>query len=145
MPSLFEPILKSEREKREHEMTEHFEDQESTGKVVGNTFIGISLMTLAMLVTWLFIWGYSKDKSLFIAFLNVLVFIYAMKVFILILVIRDKLSLPVFRIYMGSALFMIITSLVMIILFSIKASKKLKSNSGYVPSSVQEYINPAQS
>ena len=146
MPMEFEPILKSEQEKRD-KLYENFAntkimDDEVAGSVVGSIFIGISLMTLAMLLTWLFIWGYNKDRSLFIAIFAALIFAYSIKVLVYVIILRTKVSVPVFRVYLGSAIFMIFTSIVMIVFFSIKASRKLKSSTGYIPPSVQEYINP---
>jgi heme/copper-type cytochrome/quinol oxidase subunit 2 len=145
MPGIFVPILKSEQEKRKiTDEIETFEDndEESTGEMVGKIFIGISLMTLAMIMTWLFIWSYNKDRALFMVIFASLTFIYALKVFIYIMVTRSKMSSEIFRVYLGSAITMLVISTTMIIFFAVKFGRHQRSSSSYVPPSVQEYINP---
>jgi len=71
-----------------------------------------------------------------------LTFIYALKVFIYIMVTHSKMSSAVFRVYLGSAVTMLVISITMIIFFAFKFARHQRSSSSYVPPSVQEYINP---
>jgi ABC-type transport system involved in cytochrome c biogenesis permease subunit len=115
----------------------------STQTVVGNVFIGVSLMILATVFTLIFYWAYQKEKHLFVAILCGVVFLYAIEVVILVATLRDKLNRTVFKLYMGSTVFIAFMMLILIVFFSIKASQRLRSSSSspYVPPPVQAYNN----
>lgn len=120
---------------------ETFKDTpETTQVVVGNVFIGIALMVLAAIFTFMFYWAYQKDKHLFITILCAVVFLYTIKVIILVASLRDKVNLTVFRLYVGSTAFMSIMALIMMVYFAIKTSSRLNSSSS---SSSSSYNIPA--
>lgn len=120
-------------------------DGVSTQKMVGNVFIGISLMILAAILTMIFYWSYQKEKHLFITILCGLVFLYTIKMVILVATLREKLNSVVFRLYMGSTVFMSLMSLLMMIYFGVKTAQRLRGSSSslpsYIPPPVQSYTS----
>jgi vacuolar-type H+-ATPase subunit I/STV1 len=119
---------------------ETFETQvESSQVIVGNVFIGVALMIMAACITILFYWAYNKEKHLFITLLCGLMFLYTVKVIILVASMRDKINKNVFRLYIGSTAFMSLLSLFLLIFFAVKTSKRLNASS----SPVAPYYNPA--
>ncbi len=137
MPSLFEPILKQPKSE------EHFVSDEESKNIVVNILIGVSLMVAAMLITWLFIWSYEKEKSLFIAIFATVMFIYAIKMVIFIALKKNDMNETTFKVFMGSSVTVAIMNLMLIIFFSIRASSRLRGRSSYVPGAVQDYIQPS--
>lgn len=119
---------------------ETFETAEDSSQViVGNVFIGVSLMILAAFLTILFYWAYNKEKHLFITLLCGLFFLYTIKVVILVASLRDKINKTVFRLYIGSTAFMSLFSLFLLVFFAVKTSKRLGSST----SSPAPYYSPA--
>lgn len=118
--------------------------QPNAQTMVGNVFIGIALMILATLLTVLFYWSFQKEKYLFITILCAVVFLYTIKMVILVAILRDKLNSIVFRLYMGSTAFMSLMTLMMMIYFAVKTSQRLRgtsSSSSYIPPPVQSYTS----
>jgi ABC-type multidrug transport system fused ATPase/permease subunit len=140
MPSEFEPILKQKLSNTNG--IEQFVSESESTSIVGSIFMGIGLMVLAMLITWLFLWSYQKEKLLFIVVLSVVVFLYSVEMVAFIALQRGKLSPLMFRIFMGSSVMISIMCIILIIVFSIKASQRLRGRSSYVPGPVQDYIEP---
>lgn len=112
--------------------------EDSSQTIVGNVFIGVALMILAAIITIVFVWAYNKEKHLFITFLCGLVFLYTIKVVILVASMRDKINKNVFKLYIGSTAFMSLFSLILTIFFAIKTSKRLNGSA----SSTNNYYNP---
>ena len=126
---------------------EQFVSEEESRSIVGGVFIGVGLMIFASILALLFYWTYNKEKTLFIAVFSGFVFLFSIKMVILVAAIRAKLRDFVFKMYIGSTVFMSLTCLFLMIFFSIKASKKMSERSSlssapYVPSAVSSYINP---
>jgi vacuolar-type H+-ATPase subunit I/STV1 len=110
--------------------------------IVGSVFIGIGTMVFATAVTLMFYWAYQQDKTLFIAILCGLVFLYSIKMLILVSVLRNKLNPIVFKFYIGSTIFMSILTLILIVYFAIKASQRMRGpSSSYVPPPVSSYLD----
>jgi vacuolar-type H+-ATPase subunit I/STV1 len=129
----WEPIVKKP-------VLEPFRTEIESQSIVGAVFTGIGLMALAAFLSILFYWTYQKDKTLFIAIFSALMFLFAVKMVILVAVLRNKLNAIVFRIYMGSTVFASLLCAFNLVFFSIKASQRLGSSSS---SSVPSYAPPA--
>jgi CHASE2 domain-containing sensor protein len=103
-----------------HPVTEKFVDQAQAVNTVKTVFIGLALMVAAALLAVLFIWSYEKGVELFITILSMLMLAYAIKVVILIYMIRGQLSPIVFQLYIASASAMGLIGLFLIFIFSSK-------------------------
>lgn len=114
-------------------------ENESSQVIVGNVFIGVALMILAAVITILFYWAYNKEKHLFITLLCGLVFLYTVKMVILVASVRNKINKNVFRLYIGSTAFMSLFALFLLVFFAVKTAKRLGSST----SSSTNYYNPA--
>jgi hypothetical protein len=99
---------------------EKFVTQEQTLNTVQTVFIGLALMVAAALLAILFIWSYEKGVELFITVFSLLVLAYAVKVVILIYMIRAQLSPVVFQLYLASASAMGLISIFIMLTFSMK-------------------------
>lgn len=105
------------------------EDEKQSQTIVGNVFIGMGLMVMAAFLALLFYWSYEKNRSLFIALFSGLVFLFSVKMVILVAVVRKKLNNIIFKLYMGSTVFMSFVSMFSLIYFSIRASRSSSSSS----------------
>lgn len=162
--AIFQPILKSKQEEAKlaedavvmeaftEDTSEHsilprpkrieaFVSEDDTKRVMRSVFTAVGLMIGAMFIAFLFIWSYNKEKTLFIAIYSAFMFIFSVLIIAVISIIRKKIDdVVVFYILVGSSAFFAILNLVLILTFTIVASKRLRRS--YVPSGVQEYINP---
>jgi hypothetical protein len=141
MVSWFEPLLNSKRD--EKEVVEAFVNETDTRNIVANVFIGISLMLMAMIFTWLFIWSYRRDMALFVLFFSVFVFMFAVEMVIFVAMVRGSISKIMFTMFMGSVLFVAFMCIVLIIFFSIKVAHNSSRGSvnTAMPDNVREYLN----
>ena len=116
-----------------------------TRTIVGSIFVATGMMIFSSIFALLFYWSYQKEKTLFIAILNGVIFIFTLKMLILVAVMRSKLNPTVFKIYMGSTVFIAFMTLFMIIYFTIKAIQRIRSStsssSSYVSPNIQNYIS----
>ena len=133
MPSPFEPIL------RKSNFFETFVSESEGVSIIANTFIGGGLMLLAMVITWLFIWSYQKDKFLFIAILASVALLFSSEIVILSAVNMSNLDVVQFRLFMGSSLVFSFIFMIVAIFGFIKYSKR--GGGSYVPSQVSTYLN----
>lgn len=132
MPSPFEPIVKL----RTYET--FVSDSEQTS-IVANTFISASLMFVAMLITWLFIWSYQKDRYLFIAMFAVVALLYGVEMVILTSVNSSELQSVQYKLFMSSS---ILFSAIFFLVGVFGFFKYYRRNVGsYVPTTVQNYLN----
>jgi uncharacterized membrane protein len=122
--SIWEPIAK----KMTFEAFDGVPKKDEPSTIVGNVFTGVGLMIAATVLTIGFYMAYQREKLLFIAILCVVVFLYSIKVVILVAALRAKMNPMVFRIYMGSTVFMALMSMILMILFSIKASQRMRGS-----------------
>jgi hypothetical protein len=99
---------------------EKFVTQAQTINTVQTVFIGLALMVASALLAILFIWSYEKGVELFVTVFSLLVLAYAIKVVILIYMIRVELSPVVFQLYLASASAMGLISIFIILTFSTK-------------------------
>lgn len=134
MPSPFEPILKKSN------FFEPFVSESESVSIVTNTFIGASLMFAAMLITWLFIWSYQKDKFLFISMFALVAFLYGAEMVILSAVNMSNLDQAQFKLFMGSSLLFCLI-FVIVGLFGFIKYKRRNVTSSYVPPAVQNYLS----
>lgn len=116
---------------------EPFVDEKESQSIIGAVFTGIGLMVLASAIAMIFYWTYQKEKALFIAVFSSIMFVFSIKMLILVAVMRNKLNTIVFKIYMGSTIFVSILCLFVVIFFSIKAYQHMgsstSSSSNYAP------------
>lgn len=157
----FQPLLKSKQEEehtQDNMMLEAFEnqpslpvfmpkkietfvDEDQTKKVMQQVFIGVGLMIAAMFLAFVFTWAFDKEKTLFIAIYAFIMLLFAALVITLASVSRSSLTnVPLFYVLIGSSAFVSLLNIVLVVVFAVMASKRLKRS--YVPSSVQDYINP---
>lgn len=134
MPSPFEPILKKSN------FFEPFVSESESVSIVSNTFIGAGLMLVAMLITWLFIWSYQKDRFLFISMFALVAFLYGAEMVILSAINMNNLDVSQFKLFMGSSLLFCLIFII-VGLFGFIKYKRRNVSSTYVPSNVQNYLN----
>lgn len=137
MVGYFEPLLKLQS----YEKREEFVNETDTRSVVANVFISVALMLLAMVITLTYIWAYRKDVSLFIAIFALVVFLFTVEMVIFVTMVRSNVSRLMFMTFMGSVVFMAFMAIVLIIFFSIQASRGSGSGSGSYSRS--SYSSPA--
>jgi membrane-associated HD superfamily phosphohydrolase len=152
MPGVFEPLLKPKSEEEAvgvYRPMESFVTETDTKTVVNNVFASVGLMLLAAVVMWLFYWSYSREKTLYMAIMSGLLFLYTLSILAVTVVYRAKYTKPVFSYLMGSSVFVAFMTLISIVFFSIRAAERMRSASSassgyaapaYVPPAVQEYI-----
>jgi hypothetical protein len=144
MVSLFEPLLKKKEEGEE--VVEAFVNENDTRNIVANVFVGVSLMLMAMFLTWLFIWAYRRDVALFILVFTIVMFFFAVEMVIFVSIVRGSISKVMFTMFMGSVVFAAFMCIVLVIFFAIKVSHNASSGrpgyqASYAPQNVQEYLN----
>lgn len=127
MPSLnWIPLVK-----KESPVVENFVDQVQTVNTVETVFIGLAMMVAAALFSVLFIWAFQKGgSSLFITIYSLLVLAYTIKVVVLIVMIREKLSPVVFQLYIGSASAMGLIAIAFLITFGVRYNRRTEVSPG---------------
>lgn len=118
---------------------EHFVTEDETKKSVANIFISVGLMILALLIGGLLFWAYRKERALMIVILCALIFIYSLVIMTLGIVQRNKLDKGYFLSIVGSSIFVTVMMLILIIMFSIIASRRL--NKSYLGTETQDYLS----
>jgi len=115
--------------------TEDFVTTTESNALVINVFTGIGLAALGMLITFIFFWSYNKDKTLFIVVLSVLFFLYALMQMVYFIVKRGSLGNTEFSVMLGASIFVEIMAVILLIIFSIVASRRLRGSvsSSYAP------------
>jgi hypothetical protein len=115
--------------------TEDFVTTTESNALVINVFTGIGLAALGMLITFIFFWSYNKDKTLFIVVLSVLFFLYALMQMVYFIVKRGSLGNMEFSVMLGASIFVEIMAVILLIIFSIVASRRLRGSvsSSYAP------------
>lgn len=159
--AVFQPILKSQQEEdpKDKMMLEAFEnqaappvfaakkietfvDETQTKKIMQQVFIAVGLMVAAMFLAFVFTWAFNKEKTLFIAIYAGIMLLFGTLVIALVSVVRSQIkNIPIFYVLVGASAFVCLLNIVLIVVFSVMASKRLKR--GYVPSGVQDYLNPS--
>jgi len=100
------PILPSQR-KEEGYVNQFMEDFTPNQKSnLMYIITGVTLMTLAIVVTLLLSWAYTKDSKLFTAIIGIVAFGFSLNMFIYIIMIRDRISQHAFNYYLGLTVFM---------------------------------------
>lgn len=108
---------------------EPFVDEPAAKTVVSKTFIGVAVVLLAMVLTFLLIWSYQKSTKLFIMFFSVIVLVFCVMMVVFVTTTRSKLTEEKFTIYLSAAVFMTFLSIIMVIIFTIFAVNALKKSS----------------
>lgn len=132
--------------------TEPFVTEEDSKTIVSNVFISVGLMIAAMIVTGIFYWSFNKNPMLFICILCALIFFYTVKVITITALMREQFkSKRMFMVLMGGTVFVCLLTLILAIMFGIKANQGGRSSSSssssygngndYIPSNVNEYIS----
>lgn len=138
----------SEAYRKEDDKRETFADSSSDGKDTTKTiqriFLSVGLMVLAIVIGFIFLWAYRKERTLMIVVLSVVVFIYSLLVLVFSLVQRDKLDYIYFTMLMGGSAFMTIMTVLLIIVFSIIASQRMGSQDT-LGSQTRDYLSRSQS
>jgi ABC-type Mn2+/Zn2+ transport system permease subunit len=114
--------------------------EDDTKRIMSQVFMATGLMIAAMFLAFLLSWAYNKEKTLFIAMYAVISLLFSALVITLVSILRDKIEdMKIFYTLVGSTAFMSLFNIVMIIVFAVIASKRLRRS--FVPNGVQEYIN----
>ena len=133
---------------RKEENRETFADDSADSKSTANTikriFISIALMVLAIVIGFIFLWAYRKERTLMVVVLSVVVFIYALLVLVFTLVQRDKLDYIYFTLLIGSSAFMTVMMILLIVVFSVISSQRMGSQD-YLGSQTRDYMSRSQS
>jgi len=114
---------------------ESFVTTGDTNALVINVFTGLGLAALGMIFTFLFFWSYNKDKTLFIVVLSVILFFYALMQMIYFIVKKDSLGNVEFSVMLGASIFVEIMAVILLIIFSIVASRRLRGSTSSVSTS----------
>lgn len=120
---------------------EPFVNSSQSADIVSNIMISAGLMVFAMLITWLLLWSYQKDKFLFISIISIMGLCFAIEVIILVLVNMNKYDQITFRISIGSGVVIGVIYLILALIFFIRFVQNQRSGNTYVPPSVQSYID----
>jgi glucan phosphoethanolaminetransferase (alkaline phosphatase superfamily) len=131
---------------------EHFVDEDQSKQAIGNTFITLSFVFLGMVLASLLLWSYQKTDSLFIAIFSLMVLVYALMMVIFIVIVRSKLTVYQFKVFITVSIFMSLCSLSLFVYFVIKAIQFFKRsgiatasyqqrNTPYVPQNLVGYAN----
>jgi len=110
---------------------ETFIDEKQSQQAVSTTFITLAFVFLGMMITALLYWSYQRTEKLFITIFSFMTFSYSLMMVIFITVIRSKLTLLQFKIFLSASIFMCIISLILFIYFVIKAMDFMKRSSTY--------------
>lgn len=113
-------------------ITERFITESQSQEAVSNSFITLSFVFLGMMITALLYWSYQKTEKLFITIFSFMVFAYSLMMVIFITILRSKLSLRQFKIFLSASIFMCIIALILFVYFVIKAVDYLKRSGAYV-------------
>lgn len=145
----FEPILKPKKEEHESfenelpallrpKRVEMFVNEDDTKQVMTQVFIAVGLMIAAMFLAFVLSWAYNTEKTLFIAIFASITLLFSALIITLVSIIRNKIDdVKIFYVLVGSTAFMSIFSIVMIIVFSVIASKRLRR--GMAMNAVSDY------
>jgi hypothetical protein len=139
MTAVFEPIIKHGL--RSDDSMETFVNSSQSTDIASNILISAGLMIFAMLMTWLLLWSYQKDKFLFIAIVSIIGFCFALEVIILVLINMNKYDLITFRVSIGSSVVIGLFYLILILIFFVRFIQNVRAANNYVPPSVQSYID----
>lgn len=118
---------------------EHFVSEEDTKQSVANIFLSVGLMIVALFIGGLLFWAYRKERSLMIVVLSIFVFIYAILMMTLGIIQRKNMDKGYFLSIVGSSIFMSVMMLILIIVFSIVASRRMSKS--YLGSQTQDYLS----
>lgn len=122
------------------------EREAEAAKTVGNVFISVSLMILAMILSVLFYWAYQRSEFLFFLVFVAIIFFYTVAHVGLFAALRHKLRPVVFRMYMGAGVFVSFMCMLVAIFLAIQYRKSSGSSSSaadaYVPPPVADYASP---
>ena len=131
----FQPLQK-------HEVSmflEPFVDNAQAKSLTETVLVGIALMVLATVITFIFLSAYNKSKYLFIVVYSLMVLVYSIIMISLILMKKEDLSQLQYEMYMGSSLGIIIVAIIFIGFFTSKHRQGMtpSQTSSYMPSSYQ--------
>lgn len=140
MPAEFVPVV---QQRNKAEIVEMFVSGNESLTIMTNIFVSAGIMIFAMIITWLFIWSYNKDKLLFISIISIVAILFAIENIIIILINMDKYDPISFKVTMGSNILCGIIFFIVAIVFFIRffQNRRSSSASSYVPSNVQSYID----
>jgi hypothetical protein len=120
---------------------EGFADESQTKQSIIRIFVSVSLMVLAILIGFVFLWAYRRERTLMIVVLSAVIFIYAILVLVFTLVQREKLDNIYFLLLTGSSAFMTTMAVLLIIIFSIIASRRMGDS--YMGDQARDYLSRA--
>lgn len=125
--------------------TESFIDEKESRQQISNTFITLSFVFLGMLITALLYWAYQRTEKLFITLFSFMVFTYSLMMVVFIAVVRSKLTMGQFKIFMTASIFMAVSSLVLFLYFVIKTMQFFRRSnvaSGNIYNRSPGYVSP---
>lgn len=102
-------------------MNEHFVSTEKSVTLTKNIFIGIAIMFLSLIIGGIFAWSYMNGVFTFITTLLFIVMIYSIINLMFVLINKSKLSETTYNIQLGSSIYMICVTFLMMLYFGSKS------------------------
>jgi hypothetical protein len=99
---------------------ENFVSKTESNVLIQNVFIGIGLMFLSLTLGGLYAFTYYNNINMFIAFLSLITLIYGAINLSYVLINKNVLDDITFNIQFGSAIYMMISSFLLIVFFIVK-------------------------
>lgn len=121
---------------------ENFVSAEKSEELTKNIFIGIAIMFLSLIIGGIFAWSYVTGIYTFVTTLLFMVMIYAILNLIYVLMYKRKLSDTTYNIQLGSSIYIICVTFIMMIYFGLKSYRgggNYKGDNGYQQPSYSEY------
>jgi vacuolar-type H+-ATPase subunit I/STV1 len=112
-------------------LREKFVDAQRSEVLTINIFIGISIMFLSLIIGGIFAWSYYNGVFTFISTLLFIIIIYALINLIYVLLNKKNLNDTTYNIQLGSAIYIICISVIMLIFFATKIFKNPSPNPNY--------------
>jgi glucan phosphoethanolaminetransferase (alkaline phosphatase superfamily) len=109
---------------------EKFVDTNESKQVISNTFVTLSFVFLAMMITAVLYWSYQKTDALFITLFSMLVLTYALMMTLFIASIRKNLTVNQYKIFITASIFMTISSAILFGYFLLQTIKYFKNPTG---------------
>ena len=91
------------------------------------TFITISIVFFGMALAFILLWSYNKSDKLFFMVFSGMVALYATAMGIFVAIIRSNITSIQFKVFMMSSIFMALMSIILLIIFVVKATYLFKN------------------
>lgn len=107
---------------------EHFVNETDARSSIKTAFISITFVVVGMLLSAILLWSYQKADALFYALFLGVILLYIVLAVTFVAIIRKKLTVIQFEVFMTTSIFMAMFVIVVMIFFIVKAAKILKQS-----------------